>query len=223
MTTALRNFLRRFHDEAGLTLAEMSVTILLLGILGTALCTVVVVEGRALSREQTKGTSLDIARVGMNRMVKAVRAGTELIKTDGSTDPAFVSISPTAVTMYVSYGPTPTEMSFSINGNRELVEQSWTSTGTGTLGDQPPYTFSSTPRTTVIASKIPTTLATPLFTYLDNSGTALATQTSNSTSVTSLVRQVDITLSVNSDSSAGAPGAVLNEAIVLPNLGVLKR
>ena len=223
MIALLRPTMGRLREDGGLTLAEMAVTILILGILGTALCSAVVVEGRALVREQTKGTSLDIARVGMNRMVKAVRAGTELIKPDGSTDPAFVSISPTAVTMYVSYGPTPTEMSFSINANRELVEQVWTSTGTGTLGDQPPYTFITTPRTTVIASKIPTTLSTPLFSFLDTDGVALASQTSSSTAVTSLVRQVDITLAVNSDSSVGAPGAILNEAIVLPNLGVLKR
>ncbi len=220
----LRAVLRRVvADSRGVTMAETMVTVLILAILGTALVSTVVVEAKAMVREQTKGTSLDIARVGMNRMGKAVRAGTQLINSDGTTDAAFASIAPESVTMYVSFGPTPTKMSFSVNGNRELVEQVWTSTGTGTTADQPPYTFVGTPRTTVIASKIPTGLATPLFKYLDADGVALASQTSSTSTVTSLVRQVDVTLVVNSDPSKGAPSVTLNQAIVLPNLGVLKR
>ncbi len=216
-------FGRAHRDTRGVTMAETMVTVLILGIVGTALVSTVVVEAKALVREQTKGTSLDIARIGMNRMGKAVRAGTQLIKSDGSTDAAFTSIAPESVTMYVSFGPTPTKMSFAVNANRELVEQVWTSTGTGTAADQPPYTFVNTPRTTVIASKIPTGLATPLFKYLDADGVALATQTSSSSSVTALVRQVDVSLVVNSDPSKGAPSVTLNQTIVLPNLGVLKR
>ena len=215
--------LRAVRGEGGFTLAETAVTMLILGILSTALVGTVVVEGKALVRENTKGTSLDIARIGMNRMSKAVRAGTELIKSDGSTDPAFVSIAPESVTLYVSFGPTPTKMTFSVNTSRQLVEQVWTSTGTGTALDQPPYTFTSNVRTTVIASKIPSGLSTPLFKYLNSSGVALASQTSSSSVDTSLVRQVDVTLVVNSDPSRGAPSITLNQAIVLPNLGVLKR
>ncbi len=215
--------LRAVRGDGGFTLAETAVTMLILGILSTALVGTVVVEGKALVRENTKGTSLDIARIGMNRMSKAVRAGTELVKSDGSTDPAFVSIAPESVTLYVSFGPTPTKMTFSVNTSRQLVEQVWTSTGTGTALDQPPYTFTSNVRTTVIASKIPSGLSTPLFKYLNSSGVALASQTSSSSVDTSLVRQVDVTLVVNSDPSLGAPSITLNQAIVLPNLGVLKR
>ena len=215
--------LRAVRGDGGFTLAETAVTMLILGILSTALVGTVVVEGKALVRENTKGTSLDIARIGMNRMSKAVRAGTELIKSDGSTDPAFVSIAPESVTLYVSFGPTPTKMTFSVNSSRQLVEQVWTSTGTGTALDQPPYTFTSNVRTTVIASKIPSGLSTPLFKYLNSSGVALASQTSSSSADTSLVRQVDVTLVVNSDPTLGAPSITLNQAIVLPNLGVLKR
>ena len=215
--------LRAVRGDGGFTLAETAVTMLILGILSTALVGTVVVEGKALVRENTKGTSLDIARIGMNRMSKAVRAGTELVKSDGSTDPAFVSIAPESVTLYVSFGPTPTKMTFSVNSSRQLVEQVWTSTGTGTALDQPPYTFTSNVRTTVIASKIPSGLSTPLFKYLNSSGVALASQTSSSSADTSLVRQVDVTLVVNSDPTLGAPSITLNQAIVLPNLGVLKR
>lgn len=223
MIALLRRRLTASGEDAGFTLPELLVTILILGILGTALVGTVVVQGKALVREQTKGTSLDIARVGMNRMSKAVRAGTELINSDGSTNAAFTEIAPEKLTMYVSFGPAPTKVSFTVNSNRELVEQVWTSTGTGTAGDQPPYTFVSTPRTTVIASKIPANLSTPLFSFLDANGTPLAVQTSTDSTVTSLVRQVDVSLTVNSDPSRGAPSAVLNQAIVLPNLGVLKR
>jgi prepilin-type N-terminal cleavage/methylation domain-containing protein len=224
MSTMMRRLrVRLIHDQRGLTLTEMMVTLVILAIIGTALVATTAAVSKALVREQTKGTSLDIARIGINRMGKAVRAGTELIKVDGSTDPAFTSIAPEAITMYVSFGPTPTKMTFSVNANRELVEQVWTSTGTGTAADQPPYTFVSSPRTTVIASKIPANTAVPLFKFLDSNGVALSTQTSTLASVTSLVRQVDVTLEVNSDPSRGAPSAVLNQAIVLPNLGVLKR
>jgi prepilin-type N-terminal cleavage/methylation domain-containing protein len=222
--TYLRKLLdRRPRGDHGLTLAELAVTMLILGILGTALVTSVKVMGRAIAREQTKGSSLDIARLGMNRMSKSVRAGTELIKIDGSTDPAFVEIAPEKVTLYASFGATPTKMSYYVNANRELVEQTWSSSGTGALADQPPYTFTATPRTTVIASKITAGTAVPLFKFLNTDGVAISTQTSTSTAVTSLVRQVDITLDVNYDPSRGAPSAVLNESIVLPNLGVLKR
>ena len=81
--TRLRTALRRRVDassDAGLTLAELMVTLVLMGILGTMMLGATVMVSRTVTNAQASGDSLDIARIGMNRMARSIRAGIEIVR-----------------------------------------------------------------------------------------------------------------------------------------------
>ncbi len=213
----MRRFLRsRTSRQGGFTMAELLVTMVLLSIVGTMMVTTVTIISGTVVREQATGESLDIARVGMNRMTKAIRAGTEIPVSGSSNLPAFASIGPTTMTVYASLGAAPTKIQYSINATRDLIETQWPAD----TSNAPYWTFGTTPRVEIIASKIPA--GATLFVYNDANGAPVSPQTTTDTTVLSLVRSVDITAIVNANPAKGAD-VTISSTVVLPNLGVVKR
>jgi hypothetical protein len=215
---ALHDRRRRVSGDAGLSLAELMVTLVLMGIVGTIMLGAVVNVTTTITKNQARGDSLDIARIGMNRMAKNVRAGMQIQRSGLSDLPALASVSPNGLTVYASVGATPTKIVYSINGSRELIEQRYD----GVAASNPYWTFSATPRTTVVASKIPTG-SPALFVYLDEFGDPITDQTTNDVLDLDLIRSVQITLTVDADPVRGAGPISLTNTVVLPNLGIAKR
>jgi len=209
--------LRPVRGDHGLTLPELMVTMVLMGILGTIMINAVVQVTRTVTKAQASADSLDTARVGMARLTKNVRSGMA-IQRAGLTDlPALASISPTQLTVYASLGPVPTKITYSINGQRQLVEQWYT----GNAASNPYWTFTNTPRTTVVASKIPT--GTVLFQYYDANGALITNQTSSAEADLIQIRSVKISLTVDVDPARGGGPVTISSTVVLPNLGIAKR
>ena len=198
-------------------MAELLVTIMLLSIVSAMVVGTVTLVGRNVVRDQSKADSLDIARVGMNRMSKAVRAGTEVPVSSTSNLPAFAEIGPETLTVYASLGTAPTKTNYSVNAQRELIETKWSAD----TSNAPYYTFATTPVVTEIASQIPA--GASLFKFRDANGALVSPQTTTDTTVLSQVRSVEIDLKVNSNPAQGVPPVSLNSTVVLPNLGVVKR
>jgi len=207
----------RASRDRGFTMAELLVTIMLLSIVSAMVVGTVTLVGRNVVRDQSKADSLDIARVGMNRMSKAVRAGTEVPVSSTSNLPAFAEIGPETLTVYASLGTAPTKTKYSVNAQRELIETKWSAD----TSNAPYYTFATTPVVTEIASQIPA--GASLFKFRDANGALVSPQTTTDTTVLSQVRSVEIDLKVNSNPAQGVPPVSLNSTVVLPNLGVVKR
>jgi Tfp pilus assembly protein PilE len=218
ITSMRREIIRLRREEDGLTIIEMMVTLLLMGIVGTIMFASVVSVTQTLTHSQANSDSLDIARVGMNRLAKAVRSGMS-IQQNGSSDlPPLVSMAPNALTVYASLGTVPAKVTYSIDANRQLVE-SWYA---GVAASSPYWTFSATPRTEVIARQIPVT-APALFTYLDVNGDPVTNQTSTNVADLALVHAVAITLTIDSNPAKGGGPVTLANTVFMPNQGIAKR
>jgi hypothetical protein len=107
---------------------------------------------------------------------------------------------------------------YSIVANRQLIE-TWYA---GVAASSPYWTFSSTPRSEVIARQIPVT-APALFTYLDVNGDPVVNQTSTSVTDLALVHAVTITLTIDSNPAKGGGPVTLVNTVSMPNQGIAKR
>ncbi len=213
-----RRRLRHARGDSGLTLAELMVTMVLLGIVGSLMLTAVVNVTKTVNHNQANADSLDIARIGMNRLAKNVRSGMAIQRSGLADLPALAEIAPNKVTVYASLGAVPTKITYQINGSRELVE-TWYK---GNAASNPYWTFVTTPRTTVVAHKIPAG-SPALFTFLDTNGNPITNQTSTATTDLEQIRSVRINLTVDSDPARGGGPVVITNTVVLPNLGIAKR
>lgn len=214
--TALRRRLQGPRD-AGLTLAELMVTLVLMGIVGSVMLSATVMVGRAVTNTQASGDSLDIARTGMNRMARSIRAGIEIVRSGQANQPAIDTMGANTLIMYSSLGASPTKITYAIDANRNLTE-----TVVAAGGTSPYWTFTGTAKKTIIAYKIPVT-APNLFTYLDANGTVLSTQSASDDATTGLVKQIQLNLQCDANPGKGVGPVTLTNTVVLPNLGVAKR
>ena len=119
--------------------------------------------------------------------------------------------------MYSALGASPTKITYTIDANRNLTETTVAAGGTS-----PYWTFTATPKTTIIAYKVPVG-ASALFTYLDSNGAVLASQTATDDATTGLVKAIQINLQVDANPGKGVGPVTLTNTVVLPNLGVAKR
>ena len=211
--TRMRAALRRRLDgpvDSGLTLTELLVTLVLM-------VSATVMVSRTVTNAQAAGDSLDIARVGMNRMARSIRAGIEIVRSGQANQPAIDTMGVNTLTIYSSLGASPTKITYAIDASRNLTETVVTAGGTS-----PYWTFTGTPRTTIIAYKIPAA-APNLFTYLDANGVVLSTQNASDDATTGLIKQIQINLQCDANPGKGVGPVTLTNTVVLPNLGVAKR
>ena len=226
---------RRLAAEAeqGLTLVELLVAIMLLGLL------LIVVGGAfsTISKTVTLATNTNqnvaFSSLGMSEMSKVLRfATTNPVLNQPIDSSAFVSANKETLTVY-SYvdanatTPTPTEVTFSLDSSRRLVETRYASYSVATGF----YAFRTTPYLTRILTGIvlaPTATQLSLFTYLDASGNALPPGTSGLTtaasgstpSQVSQVAAVEVTLKIKGNTTNGASPIVMQNTVGLPNLGL---
>ncbi len=208
----------RRDGDRGLTLAELMVTMVLMGVVGTIMVSTVVSVTSTVTKTQARADSLDIARTGMARLTKNIRAGMAIQQAGAADLPPFAEIGPNKLTVYASLGDVPTKITYSVNANRELIEQWYT----GNAASGPYWTFNATPRTTVIARQIPST-AGALFTFYDYNGALLTNQTSTAAADLGQVRSVKIALTVDVDPARAGGPVTVSSSVVLPNLGIAKR
>jgi len=216
-TTARAHVSRLRHDQSGLTLAELMVTMVLMGIVGSVMVAAVVSVTKTVTHNQANADSMDIARVAMNRMTKNLRSGMEIVRSGQANQPAIDEMAPNKVTIYASLGSAPTMVTYTLDAQGNLVETKVAATGTS-----PYWTFTGATTTTKVAGKVPTG-APALFTFLDVNGDPLPIQTATDDATTGLVRSIAILLTVDANPGKGGGPVQLTNTVVLPNLGVAKR
>lgn len=212
----------RASREAGVSLPELLVTMMLLGLFSALVLGLVTSVTRTFTRERAATDSTMIASNGMNELTRMVRAGTGLLVTGGAQAPVFVEAGPRTATLYsyidtTAASPQPLKVQFTVDGQGRLIERRWTATTT-----KEPWAFSTTASSTrtVATSVVPGT--ENLFTYFTAAGAKI-----NPTSGVNLsaaerenVAAVRIQLTVQTDPSGRADPVMLRNTVSIPNLGI---
>ena len=223
------NRLRR--DESGITLAELMVTIFVLGVLSTVVVTLFVNVSTTFNRDRAATESVGIAAVGMNEVTKVIRAGTEIrVANVTLNDPVFEVAKAEEMTIraYLSDVSTgelsPVKIELKVDAtSRALTEKRWSSYKQNGF-----WLFNSAPGATrTIARSIPA-IVPPLasgqkylFTYYDATNTELIIPAAGLTeSQRRAVAAVQVTLTVQVDTTGRAKPVTLQNTVGIPNLGV---
>ena len=86
----MATFRDRRRDQAGFTLVEMLVVLMLVGVVGSVVMSVTVQAMRTASRQEDQTRTLTAAKVGLERMTRELRGANSLITT-GAREVAFVT------------------------------------------------------------------------------------------------------------------------------------
>lgn len=231
---ALRRRLRRLGAaDAGLSIAELAVAIMILGVISA------LVMGFFASTIKTVGvasalrTNTGMAANAMNELSRVIRAGTENpIRNVELPDPVFVSATAESLVLYAyvnlqSSDQTPVMVRFRIDGERRLIEEKWAATrdtygywGFPSLSVRPePVPISKR----VIASALaPATSGVPaLFSYIDAAGDVIPLPTSGlSVDAIRSVAAVALTVSIQGSAADADSRVVLENTVGIPNLGI---
>jgi prepilin-type N-terminal cleavage/methylation domain-containing protein len=214
---------RRPRGEVGVTLPELLVTMMLIGLFSALVLGLVVSVTRTFTRERAATDSASIASNGMNELTRMVRAGTGLLVTGPTQAPVFIEAAPRTATLYSyidtqSATPKPLKVQFSVDGQGRLIERRWSATTT-----KEPWAFATTPTSTrtVATSVVPGD--TVLFSYFTAAGAPIP-GTAGGGVLTVAEREqiaaVRIHLTVQTDASGKASPVALRNTVSIPNLGI---
>jgi len=208
------NRLLRHRDERGQSsLAEMMVTVLLLGLVMTFVYKAIDTTQYAIAGETARLANLDEARNLMAVTTKDLRTATRLVP---GTSP-FVAASDNDVTFYANLNNTtggPRKIRIYVDSSSELIAQAWTP-DSGSVSPNYTYTGAASPR--YVGRFVANPAAQPIFTYYDSTGGQLP---SGSLSAANLlaISSVKVTLVVRKQTTLPQRPITLVNLVRLPNL-----
>jgi type II secretory pathway component PulJ len=222
MIARLRTRLSRVSDdgasEAGLSLVELLVAMMLTSIVLALVGSMFVNVALATSASNATTQRSSAAANTMNELVKVVRQGANNAVSGQTVDPAVVSATSTALTIYsfVDTSPTapaPTKVAFRMDGTN-LVEDRWTATKSSGY-----WVFTGSPATRVIGNAVVTTGADPLFAYLGADGKPIGSPAIAALTLDQrkLVTSVQIAVTIANQSRAGS-SPIIKNTVGMPNL-----
>ena len=208
------NRLLRHRDERGQSsLAEMMVTVLLLGLVMTFVYKAIDTTQYAIAGETARLANLDEARNLMAVTTKDLRTATRLVP---GTSP-FVAASDNDVTFYANLNNTtggPRKIRIYVDSSSELIAQAWTP-DSGSVSPNSTYTGAASPR--YVGRFVANPAAQPIFTYYDSTGGQLP---SGSLSAANLlaISSVKVTLVVRKQTTLPLRPVTLVNQVRLPNV-----
>jgi prepilin-type N-terminal cleavage/methylation domain-containing protein len=230
--TALRRSLERRialvkrSGERGVTLIELLVSMIIFAILLTLVGGAFSTISKAVTLSGQVNSNIGFSSLGMNEISKVLRfAATNPVLNQPIDNPAFVVAKPETLTVYsyidaTATSPAPTEVTFSLNGSRQLVETRYSAYSVASGY----WAFNTTPyRTQILTGTVltPGTGELSLFTYQTSvNGTALTCPTTGLTQSQILqVAAVQVTMKIKS-STGGSNSVTLTNTVGLPNLDI---
>ena len=208
---------RVLRGDAGLSLPELLVTMVLFSLIGTVVVQTYAATTASVQRSTWRQDNTRLAQIGMETLVKSVRAGSKIEQYSAAALPAFTEATATSLGVHAFLGDRPTLLTYTIDSSGRLVE---TRLPADVTSAAPYWTFTGTATTRVVIDEIVNTSSQPLFTYYDGTGTAFVPTPGDSASLDA-VRSVDVSLAVQTRDSGDVPPAVLEQRIYLPNLGAI--
>lgn len=224
MTRVLRR-LRGAQDDAGMSIPELLVTMFIMAMITTMIVGLVSSFSSTFTRDRAATDSTAVAAAGMKEVTRVVRSGTELQVAGGGTTnaPVFLEATANALTMHAfidtdAVDPEPVKVRFAIDASRRVVETRWAAT-TSTK----PWAFAAVGAPTSVrpVARFVPAGADPLFTYLDANNQPLTIPSGGfSTEQLRSIAAVQITLTVQADTTGRAEAVELQNAVGLPNRGI---
>ncbi|WP_432511096.1 PilW family protein [Kineococcus sp. SYSU DK001] len=231
---ALRRRIRRSREsgDAGITLGELSVTMLIMGILISVVAVVVVQSYRLQRSTITRENDTTDVQIAMDTVSRSLRMASYLQDPSAAatiTDPpklaAFTEVAADAVTFTATVGARPNpalpgaaadpvRLTYRLSGGvlsettiKPLVAGKGLKSTYGTVGT-----------TRVIARNVVSSSSQPLFTYLYEQPDKKISTTVPSGNAALAIRQVRVNLTVDSDGSGPLQGTTFTSTVVNQNL-----
>jgi hypothetical protein len=203
---------RERDRESGSSLIEMVTTVALIGIVMSTVMVGAFSAQNAIMGSGTRLENLDQARTLMASLTKDVRTAVRL---SAGTSPFTVADGNHAV-FYANLSTTsaPKKVDLSIDSQSRLVEQVWTADSGSSA---PNYTYTGSATIRLVGRYVANTAAKPLFTYLDDNGSALSATPLNATDLLA-VKAVQINLIVKKSTATTLNPTTLVNRVRLANL-----
>lgn len=217
----------RDPDDAGFSLLELLVAMGIFGLLMTLVVSMFVTGSQSFSTQRAEVQNSRTASTTMNELTRIIRSGTELpVYGSATASPVFsyAGSESLIMTSLIDTGTAatspPIRVQFSRNSNNQLVESRWTAYSTRPTYWLFPADASSS--RLLVASLVPASAATPLFTYYDKTGNALTPAAGGSLTSAQIrnIASVKVTLRVQAAPGAANGVVELRNEVGLPNLGV---
>jgi prepilin-type N-terminal cleavage/methylation domain-containing protein len=212
----------RRTGERGITLIELLVSMIIFSILLTLVVGAFSTVSKAVTLSGQVNSNIGFSSLGMNEISKVLRfAATNPVLNQPIDSPAFVVAKPETLTVYTyidatAASPAPTEVMFSLNGSRQLVETRYSAYSVATGY----WAFNTTPyRTQILTGTVlsPGTGEASLFTYQAADGTPLVCPSAGCQSLQ--VAAVQVTMKIKS-ATGGTNSVTLTNTVGLPNLNI---
>ncbi|WP_105033362.1 prepilin-type N-terminal cleavage/methylation domain-containing protein [Cryobacterium aureum] len=208
-------------DQTGLSLVELLVSVVLLGVFLVMISSLYVSASRSLGSASALGANTREASNGMNAMARSIRAATaNPVPSPALADPAIAEASTEALTLYayVNLGLStqqPVKIRLAVDAERRLVETRWSSI------PQPGglFTFETTARSTrVLAQTVAPTGSLPLFTFTDSAGSSLPVDVAPTVVQLRSIVTVTVNLTVQTSTADARSAVTLSNTIGMPNV-----
>lgn len=218
---ALRRRLAAAGRDQGITLVELIVAMMILGIVLAVTSGTVLSLTRATSTARTVDVNVRESSNGMNALTQSVRSAVDLQQPSAPDRPAFQTASTETFTVStsVNFADTQTKpvlVTYDLDTGRKLREVRTQAARLGTSYWQ----FTGTSASRVLTAPVAAPAATPLFVYLDKNRAAL-TPGSNGRLDDAQLRRiafVQVTLAIKSTTNGADNGVTLVNTIGTPNL-----
>jgi prepilin-type N-terminal cleavage/methylation domain-containing protein len=213
-------------SEQGLSLVELLVSMLVLGIVTAVVTGLYVSTMRNVTYAQNLSANTRSVSNGMNEMARVIRAATDN-PVPGVTlsAPALEKAKDESVTFYayVNLGTTlatqpPIKVELSLDANRRLVETKYAAVSVASGY----YAFSSSPESSRLLTETIAPATTPsLFSYLKSDGTAIVPSAGGLTAAERrLITAVQISITVTNGSTDARTWVTLQNTVGMPNRGL---
>jgi Tfp pilus assembly protein PilW len=220
MTSKLALLRNRLASQEGMSIMELIVAIMVtsivLAIVGTMFVNVVKVTSNSSATTTRTGTAANV----MNEISTVIRPAVNNPIAGGDADPAIVSGTPLALTIYSFVdaspsAPAPTKVAFRIDAQGNVVEDRWAAVASGGF-----WVFTGTVFTRTLGGPVQSPTGTdPLFVYLDDTGAVLTPGTSGLTLLQrAAAASVRVTVNIANEPTTGSDPIVVVNTFGMPNL-----
>lgn len=222
--------------DAGFTLVELIVAVMLLGVVIAIVSSFFVTSTRLVSLTQSTSQGTGSAANTMNELSRVIRFGADNpIIGDSLPTPAVIVATGTTLTMfsyvdsYTSATSTQTRpqiVQFTVDANRRIVEKRWLPSSALDGNFIFPALTTTPASSRIVGGPIAVTPAggAPLFSYVSSTGATLAQPTGGADFTTDQLRSIaaiSVTVRIGAVQNQPSSAVVLENTVRMPNLGFM--